>query len=309
MLGRELGGHRLVLFRGADGAVAALDGHCPHLGADLATGGTVVDGALRCAFHGFRYAPDGACVATGYGGKVPPTARLRTWPVRERNGLVLVWLCPRGEAPWFEVPEVERAGWTGWRRHRFELRGHPQEVAENSVDTGHFAVVHGYSAVRELAPLRTDGPLLNARYGFERPRAWLGRAGTRAEIEIFQWGLGYALVEVALPELGLRTRQLVLSLPLGADRLHLQIGMAVREVEAPGRLHWALAGFPARSWLAERIADGAIASYAADVAQDVPFWASKVHVSRPALAEGDGPVGRYRSWVRQFYPPATDGAG
>ncbi len=302
MASRSLGGRELVLFRAEDGRVAALDAFCTHLGAHLGEGGTVVDGAIRCPFHGFRFDPAGTCVSTAYGGKIPPTARLATWPIAEVNGLVFVWFGARGEAPWFAIPAVDREGWTAWRHHRFELRGHPQEVAENSVDTGHLEVVHGYRAVRSLAPLTTEGPYLHARYAFDRPRAWVGRASVTAEIAIHQWGLGYALVEVDLPALGLRTRQLVLSHPLGPDRLHLRIGMAVKTVDDPGRLHWALTAFPARRWLAERIADGAIGQYVADVSQDLVFWNTKRHVARPALAEGDGPIGRYRSWVRQFYP-------
>lgn len=304
---RTLAGRELVLFRGPDGAPVALDAHCPHLGAHLGRGGTVVDGALRCPFHGFRFAPDGACVSGYDGHKAPPAARLRAWPARETNGLLLVWWAPDGRAPTFDVPPVDRARWTAWRRHTFQLRGHPQDVAENSVDTGHLAVVHGYRDVRAEAPLETDGPLLHAWYSFDRPRAFVGRDTLRAQIEIFQWGLGYALVEVTLPAVGLRTRQLVLSCPTEPGRLDLRLGMAVHEVDEPGRLHALLSWLPAAwfpgRWLAERIADHAISGYAADVEQDLVFWETRHHVARPALADGDGPIGRYRSWVRQFYPP------
>ena len=32
------------------------------------------------------------------------------------------------------------------------------------------------------------------------------------------------------------------------------------------------------------------------------YWLEGVpHVPRPALAEGDGPIGRYRQWARQFH--------
>lgn len=43
--------------------------------------------------------------------------------------------------------------------------------------------------------------------------------------------------------------------------------------------------------------------------QDVPIWEHKVHVNPPALAEGDGPIGKYRQWVKQFYvQPPRDAA-
>ena len=37
---------RLVAFRGESGVVHVLDAHCPHLGADLGVGGTVVGGTV-----------------------------------------------------------------------------------------------------------------------------------------------------------------------------------------------------------------------------------------------------------------------
>ena len=54
-------GRELALFRGRDGAVTALDAHCPHMGAHLAEG--CVEGTtLRCRFHGWRYDAGGRCV-------------------------------------------------------------------------------------------------------------------------------------------------------------------------------------------------------------------------------------------------------
>ncbi len=41
-------------------------------------------------------------------------------------------------------------------------------------------------------------------------------------------------------------------------------------------------------------------AFVRDVMQDRRIWEHKVHLPRPRLAEGDGPIGRYRSWCRQF---------
>jgi hypothetical protein len=46
----------------------------------------------------------------------------------------------------------------------------------------------------------------------------------------------------------------------------------------------------------------AFRTYCDDVDADVPIWSTKLHVDPPRLAEGDGPIGRYRRWARQFYP-------
>ena len=41
--------------------------------------------------------------------------------------------------------------------------------------------------------------------------------------------------------------------------------------------------------------------YIGDVRQDWEIWERKVYVHPPALAAGDGPIGQYRQWCKQFY--------
>ena len=133
--------------------------------------------------------------------------------VRERHGVMLGWHDPDGQPPSFEVPALEMAGWTPFHRHRFSLRGHPQETSENSVDLGHLSVVHGYRRVETVRAARADGAYLNARYRMARP---VGVGPLRAlvgyEFEAHLHGLGYSFVEVST-ELGMDFRLLVLSTP------------------------------------------------------------------------------------------------
>ncbi len=35
--------------------------------------------------------------------------------------------------------------------------------------------------------------------------------------------------------------------------------------------------------------------------QDIPIWEHKMFRANPLLCAGDGPIGRYRKWARQFY--------
>jgi phenylpropionate dioxygenase-like ring-hydroxylating dioxygenase large terminal subunit len=297
VLTRWLAGHELVLFRTRAGQAAALDAHCPHMGAHLGHGGTVEDGTIRCPFHGFCFDTGGVCVKTGYGTKPPPKARMRAWPLLERHGVLLVFFDPLGGAPTWEVPEVDMAGWTRLRHHDFELRSHPQEIAENSVDLGHFQHIHGYEDIAEEATLETEGAYLHARYRFRRRRRGVG--GFRdisVSVEIHQHGLGYAFVE-AQTSIGMLGRQLVMCRPTQGDRVVLHIGNSIR---ASSDGHWLLSLVP-RPLLAAL----AFAEFRRDVQQDLIIWNNKRHITPPALALGDGPVGAYRKWARQFYAEAT----
>ena len=110
LLTRPFVGRELVLWRTGTGRVAAMDAYCPHLGAHFGHGGRVQGEQLRCAFHGFCFDSEGRCVATGYGSKPPPTANVSTWPVRETNGMILVYHGADGAAPSWEVPALEARG-------------------------------------------------------------------------------------------------------------------------------------------------------------------------------------------------------
>jgi hypothetical protein len=52
----------------------------------------------------------------------------------------------------------------------------------------------------------------------------------------------------------------------------------------------------------ELLALAIMQGYKADVGQDIPIWADKRFLARPALGDGDGPIGAYRRWAQQFYP-------
>jgi hypothetical protein len=91
----------------------------------------------------------------------------------------------------------------------------------------------------------------------------------------------------------MRTRNLVLSTPIDGECIDLRIGIRLR---GQGPLRW----IPTR--LMDRaLGPIAMATYVNDVRQDYDIWANKRYVERPPLAEGDGPVAKYRRWVGQFY--------
>ncbi|EEF22903.1 conserved hypothetical protein, partial [Ricinus communis] len=117
-------GREFVLWRDMQGQAHAMDAHCPHLGTHLGHGGRVCGTSLRCPFHGWQFAGDGACTDIPYSPNPRLEMRhLKSWPLVERNGLVMVWWHPRGIAPTFEVPAMPEHGdaqWSRYRRQRWE---------------------------------------------------------------------------------------------------------------------------------------------------------------------------------------------
>lgn len=292
-----LAGQPVVLFRTESGRAALLPAHCPHMGAHLGEGGRVQGEALRCPMHGFEFNAEGACVKTGYGTRPPPKCKSQARAVIEQNGIVLAYCDVLGRPPTWQPPGIDMRGFGPLRTHVFAgLATHPQETTENSVDIGHLSVVHGYQNVRTLEPLSTEGAYLTTRYAFSRRSLVPGTPPVRAEFTIHAYGLGYSYVDVDVLSHGLRTRHFVLATPTDGERIDLHVAASVagggRLSRVPGVLLDRLLGAVM------------FKGFLSDVTQDVPIWSKKIHVHPPALAQGDGPIGRYRSWARQFQPDA-----
>ncbi|WP_280442724.1 Rieske 2Fe-2S domain-containing protein [Nocardia brasiliensis] len=292
LLTRQFMDREIALFRTESGIARAAEAYCPHLGAHFGHGGTVVGEELRCPFHGFRYSVDGRCSHTPYG-PPPPAARLGLLPLREICGVLLVWHGPPGADPWEIEPPAEQSFWRPLRTKRMRFSSHPQEVTENSVDFGHFSVLHGFRDARITEPLSVDGPRLRTSYAFTRPIPLIG--GIPTEIHIRVDGLGFSVVELSV-EAGWDIRQLVLTTPIGPREVDVFVGTSLRS-RARGAL--SRAAWAPLEMLIER---GVLRMVVIELLRDQQIWDNKKYLGKPAIAAGDGPIATYRSWARQFYP-------
>jgi len=303
LIEKQIAGRRFVLFRTASGTACLADAYCPHLGGHFAHGGHVEGESIVCPFHHFCFDTNGNCTKTGYGTKPPPKAILKTYPIEEKNGFILYWHHEKGEAPTWEVPSTDNVGWTAIKTADYMLNSHPQETTENSVDVGHFSVIHKYSNINSLRALSVEGAYLNASYQFNRaPEGFIGKGtqGIKAKVNIHVHGLGYSFVEVDLPEMELKTRQYVFPTPIGENKIHLKIGMSVNTRFKSAKIHPVLPILP-KKILVKILLNKAFAGYVNDISQDFEIWENKAYINNPALAKGDGPIGKYRQWARQFY--------
>jgi len=303
-------GRDVVLFRTTAGEAAVFDAFCPHMGAHMGMDGVVEGETIRCPMHGFCFDTAGTCTKTGYGTEPPKKAQAAAWHVHEVHGFVLAWFHPQNEAPGWRVPTLDFTGWAPQQTHLFpSLRSHPQETSENSVDFGHFPIVHGYRDCEVLVPVATEGPLLTAKYALHRAVGWLPgiEEVVRAEFSVEVHGLGYSIVDGVVPKQQLHTKHWVLNTPTDGNTVELRLASQLAPIESRRKLHPAAALLPHRL-LRKVVADRVMKEYIHDVFQDFVIWENKTYLHPPVLAKGDGPVGRYRAWARQFYPgdPSAD---
>ena len=119
---------------------------CPHLGADLSVG-QVVDGQIRCAYHHWKFDCAGQCVDIPAGDKIPPGARIATYPSAEAWGLIWAF---NGEAPTFAVPGIPGAEEREliYETHFRGTRAtDPWVSTSNGVDFQHLRALHGLPVV------------------------------------------------------------------------------------------------------------------------------------------------------------------
>jgi nitrite reductase/ring-hydroxylating ferredoxin subunit len=277
-------GRELVLFRDDDGVAHVLDAHCPHLGAHLGVGGKVEGRALRCPFHAWLWdGQSGQCLEIPYAKKIPSKARIRAWPVLERNGIVFVHYHAQDAAPVYEIPELPEVGAPDWSplevRH-WTVKSRWLDMNENAVDNVHFRYVHGTAAIPE-SKAEVDGCVLRVtnRVRFPTPRG-------PVEGALVTTDHGPAFQTVRLTGIA-ETLMVNTATPIDEETTDVSFAYTVkREAGADSQ---------------QGVGAALIRDLEKQMGQDIPIWENKAYWRRPVLCDGDGELGTYRRWMRQFF--------
>ena len=136
----------IVLYRKADGAVAAIEDRCAHRFAPLSMGKIVGGDRIQCPYHGLEFDGSGACVRNPHGTKnIPPRARVKSYPVIEKHKAVWVWMgdapADAGKIPDFgvldNVPELHTT-----KRDCIVIKANYQLIIDNLLDLSHTSYLH-----------------------------------------------------------------------------------------------------------------------------------------------------------------------
>ena len=137
-------GEDVIAFRDSNGHVGLIQNNCPHRGAALFFGRNE-EGGLRCVYHGWKFAADGACLdmpnepaESDFKHKVRATA----YPCVERAGVVWTYMGPQVPPPplpgleWLDLPEThvaasKRVQNTNW-----------MQALEGDIDQSHLSFTH-----------------------------------------------------------------------------------------------------------------------------------------------------------------------
>lgn len=287
-------GTKLVVFKGADGNIAVLDGYCPHMGADLGLG-CVEGNSVTCPFHHWKWGNDGVCTSIPYARRIPPKARIKAWPVAEQNQLLFVWNDPEGNAPdpAVAIPRINACfseEWTDWKIVKWTIGTNVRELVDNLADMAHFGPVHGQK-------IDYFANVFDGHVGYQMAR---GGHETLSDGELVAddayFGPAYHITRMRANVGGQVLNSILLNchVPIDKDSFDLRFGVIVEKNPALSDAE------------NEAIANNYIELTQNAFRQDVEIWDSKTRVDNPLLCDGDGPIYQLREWYSQFYVDAAE---
>ena len=155
-------GLNFAIFRDSKGKAHVLSDTCVHRGGSLAgawelgKNPRIQGDCVVCPYHGWEFNGAGDCEnipSIGYGTKPPPRAKVDSYPVVERYGIIFAFL---GDLPENERPpllDIEEFSDPVWRANSvlvLEVNYYYERSMENGLDPAHNEFVHpthGHQAI------------------------------------------------------------------------------------------------------------------------------------------------------------------
>ena len=188
----------VVLWRDAESKVIALVDRCCHRGAKLSMGRKENGGAcVRCMYHGLVFDRTGQCIAAPAQDRIPPQAKVQSFPVVERHRWIWIWMGDPEAADPALIPDTQWLDHPAWRSMDGYLHYDVNYllIADNLLDFSHLPFLHpstlggspDYAAVlpkveRSARGVRltkwvpnTEPPAYSAKYANYAPGAQVDR--------------------------------------------------------------------------------------------------------------------------------------
>ncbi len=143
-LARTICNDDVVIYRGQDGAVAALQDRCAHRGAPLHLG-DVVESGLRCGYHGMVFDAAGHCISIPGQDRIPGGAKVHAYPVVEKDRLVWIWM---GDPAQADTGQIVDCSWHNdlvkWphKEQMYSVNANYMLLVDNLMDLTHLGYVH-----------------------------------------------------------------------------------------------------------------------------------------------------------------------
>lgn len=138
-------GENLVIYRTREGKPVALEDACPHRKLPLSKGNLKQD-CIECGYHGLTFDHTGLCVAAPtQQDTIPRRAKVRSYPVEDRWGMLWIWMGDPDRADTDEIFHIENFDNPQWGKTRcgtMDIACNYLYITDNLLDPSHVAWVH-----------------------------------------------------------------------------------------------------------------------------------------------------------------------
>ena len=133
----------ILLFRKDDGTPVALEDRCCHRQAPLSMG-KLVGNIVHCPYHGLQFDPSGKCVRVPSQDMVPPSAKVRAYPMVEKNHWLWIWMGDPAKADPALIEDFHFMDDPKWRfgGNYLHVESNYLLLVENLLDTTHLPFLH-----------------------------------------------------------------------------------------------------------------------------------------------------------------------
>jgi phenylpropionate dioxygenase-like ring-hydroxylating dioxygenase large terminal subunit len=162
-------GYKMVFWRDLQGAVHALEDHCPHRGAPLSLG-IPMDDRIACGYHGVQVDKNGVAVSVpgSPGCALEGRKATRTFPTREAAGMIFAYVGDKlhPEPPELVLPEQLTSPEFSSFLCYAEWAGDYRYVIDNVMDPMHGTYLHKQSHSMSFGDTRAEFQVRDTETGF-----------------------------------------------------------------------------------------------------------------------------------------------
>ena len=133
----------VVFFRRDDGTPVALEDRCCHRQAPLSMG-KLAGNIVTCPYHGLQFDSAGKCVKVPSQEKIPLNAKVKAYPVVEKNHWIWVWMGDPAKADPKLIEDFHFMDDPAWRfgGNYLHVESNYLLLVENLLDTTHLPFLH-----------------------------------------------------------------------------------------------------------------------------------------------------------------------
>lgn len=144
IMARTILNEPIIFYRTDDKTVVALADACCHRLAPLSVGKREGD-CIRCMYHGLKFDQTGRCVEIPGQSKIPEKARVRSYPIVEKNRWVWIWMGEPSQADISAIPDapwLDATEWQGIQPGYMHFNANYELLNDNLLDFAHVGYVH-----------------------------------------------------------------------------------------------------------------------------------------------------------------------